>query len=72
MSKSPSLAVEIPQAKVTGAWENIVRKHHYSPLLLLLWGHQGGDGGDHLDGPSVSPQLPVLIQSISAQRIASF
>lgn len=31
--------MEIPQAKVTGGWTNIVGKYLHLSLLLLLWGH---------------------------------
>lgn len=35
MSKSLSLGVEIPQAKVTRGWENIVKQQHYTPFCSL-------------------------------------
>lgn len=45
MSRLLSLAVEIPQAKVTRGWENIVKQHHYTsfcPVGTLTVGYGQG------------------------------
>lgn len=62
MSKSLSSAVEIPQAKVTRGWENIVKLHHHTPFCSL------GTRGDSLGGPLLLAHLPELVAGISAQR----
>lgn len=70
MSKSLSLAAEIPQAKVARGWENIVKQHQYNtPLLPGDTGCRTWTRGDSLGGPLLLAHLPELVGGISAQKI---
>lgn len=63
--------MEIPQAKVTRGWENVVKQHH----ILLLPGDRGcrtQTRGDSLGGPLLLSHLPELAEGISAQRTSPF